>query len=471
MHRTSNLSNRQNRSTRGQNSALQQIGPRPAFQTPVEPRKTRLVAPFFAAWAAFVLCQPASAQTLKVLHSFNCSTDGCRAVKPLLLDGDTLYGTASSGTVFRIKTDGTVFTVLHSVGNYTYPNELILSGQTLYGTVRHSGSNGYGSIFRMDTSGSNYTVLRNFDIPDGTAPWGGVVIGGNSLYGTASGDGSLGGGTVFKINTNGSGFTVLHNFGSSTNLTEPSLPLAGLTIVGDTLYGTTEFGGAGQWGTVFRIGTDGSGFTLLHEFNGGDGAEPDAPLLVCGEVIYGTTRLNQAVFRMNTNGSGFVVLQSGLGDSSYSLGGLVLKGNTLFGTSPGAGRIYKLNTDGGGYATLHIFYLDSEGTYPWAGLVASGNRFYGVNNVQGEFMGGTLFEFDYPNTPVISQIIHTNGSVSITWPSTLDASYRVQYASQPAGAIWTDLSATITGTGSNLSFTDTTPADTQRFYRVALRLP
>src|SRR5207248_2193573 len=48
------------------------------------------------------------------------------SMKPLLLDGDTLYGTTTVGTVFRMKTDGTGFNVLHSIGgNSSTPNELI----------------------------------------------------------------------------------------------------------------------------------------------------------------------------------------------------------------------------------------------------------------------------------------------------------------------------------------------------------
>src|SRR5690348_11967581 len=64
----------------------------------------------------------------------------------------------------------------------------------------------------------------------------------------------------------------LHSFNSSDH----SNPYGGLLLSGDTLYGATEgdeFDASG-FGTVFRIKTDGTGFTNLHAFVGSDGASP-----------------------------------------------------------------------------------------------------------------------------------------------------------------------------------------------------
>ena len=60
---------------------------------------------------------------------------------------------------------------------------------------------------------------------------------------------------MFKINTDGSGFAVLKSFAGA----DGAGPYAGLTPSGNILYGTTYYGGTWDNGTIFKIGTDGSG--------------------------------------------------------------------------------------------------------------------------------------------------------------------------------------------------------------------
>src|SRR6266568_1651484 len=57
-----------------------------------------------------------------------------------------------------------------------------------------------------------FTTLHNFDSGDGVDPSGSLVLSGSSLYGTAVVGGSFGAGAVFKLNTDGTGFTNLHSF-------------------------------------------------------------------------------------------------------------------------------------------------------------------------------------------------------------------------------------------------------------------
>ena len=128
-------------------------------------------------------------------------------------------------------------------------------------------------------------------------PQGGLILAGNILYGTAANGGSSGNGTVFAVNTNGTGFTNLHSFSAAvanglgiyTN-SDGGSPLAGLILSGNTLYGTAYQGGPyANYGTVFAVNTDRTGFTNLHSFAGSpsDGSEPYAGLILSGNTLYG----------------------------------------------------------------------------------------------------------------------------------------------------------------------------------------
>src|SRR5262245_25921595 len=121
---------------------------------------------------------------------------------------------------------------------------------------------------------------------DGANPNSGLVLSGNALYGTVGFGGSTDQGDVFKVNTDDSGFTNLHSFTGGFN---EAYSDAGLFLSGNTLYGTTYLGGLGNKGTIFKINTDGSGFTNLHHFAGTpDGANLYGGLVLSGNTLYGT---------------------------------------------------------------------------------------------------------------------------------------------------------------------------------------
>jgi uncharacterized repeat protein (TIGR03803 family) len=126
----------------------------------------------------------------------------------------------------------------------------------------------------------------------------GLILAGNVLYGTAQYGGSSGNGTVFALNTDGTGFTNLYSF-STTDTNgcngDGANPEAGLILSGNTLYGTANLGGNSDSGTVFSVQTNGSGFAAFSSFsttdtNGfnSDGANPQAGLVLSGNTLYGT---------------------------------------------------------------------------------------------------------------------------------------------------------------------------------------
>src|SRR5262249_12278486 len=116
-------------------------------------------------------------------------------------------------------------------------------------------------------------------------------------------------GTIFKITASGT-LTTLHSFRSDS---DGAIPQAGLTFGSDgSLYGTTREAPPYR-GSAFKITTNGD-FTVLARFNGTNGAAPWNGALVQGSDghFYGTTSLGGSawpslpgygtVFRVTTNG-------------------------------------------------------------------------------------------------------------------------------------------------------------------------
>jgi len=241
------------------------------------------------------------------------NSDGAGPAGGLTISGNTLYGTTSdggssgAGTVFGINTDGTGFTNLHSLiassdGSGSEAG-LILSGNTLYGTAGGGGFWGVGTVFRINTNGTCFTNLHSFSgiysfgNSEGSGPEGSLVFSGSTLYGTTVSGGGSGVGTVFRINNDGTCFTNLYNFTAlNGNInSDGAEPIGGFTLSGNTLYGTAYTGGSSGKGTIFAINTDGTGFTNLHSFTAtsgtksinSDGAVPFASLLFSGNNLYG----------------------------------------------------------------------------------------------------------------------------------------------------------------------------------------
>jgi uncharacterized repeat protein (TIGR03803 family) len=113
-----------------------------------------------------------------------------------------------------------------------------------------------------------FTNLHSFTGSDGAGSVAGLIMEGDTLYGTAASGGSSGSGTVFKLNTDGTGFTNLYNF---TGGSDGANPFSTLVLSNNRLYGTANTGGNGSpshaaSGTVFAVNSDGTGFTNLYRF-------------------------------------------------------------------------------------------------------------------------------------------------------------------------------------------------------------
>ena len=277
-------------------------------------------------------------------------------VKGTLYGTTAKGGTNDAGTVFAIDKSGKE-TVLHSFGGSGEGSNpyaaLINVGSSLYGTTAYGGTDGYssGTVFKIKKSGTE-TILHSFGASgDGANPVAGLLNVNGTLYGTtidggAYSSGSYAFGTVFAITTSGAE-NVIHNFGRSG---DGAQPVAGLINVKGTLYGTTPEGGAycgssGGCGTVFEIATSGTE-SVLYSFKGGsdDGYGPTAGLLNVNGTLYGTTEYggatnNGTVFAITTSGVETVLrsFKGGSGDGSKPYATLINVKGTLYGTTTGGG--------------------------------------------------------------------------------------------------------------------------------------
>jgi len=206
-----------------------------------------------------------------VLHAFQPAKDGAYPYSGLVLDAaGNLYGTTSlgdslqgrpscCGTVFKVDTTGAE-TVLHHFkkgqdGRHPRAGLIQDSAGNFYGTTSEGGSEcgvpGCGTIFKLDTTGTESVLYSFSGAPDGANPTAGLIqdAAGN-LYGTTSAGGASGFGTVFKLDTTGKE-TVLYSF---TGGTDGATPFAGLIRdAAGNFYGTAYGGGASGIGTVFKL--------------------------------------------------------------------------------------------------------------------------------------------------------------------------------------------------------------------------
>ncbi len=115
------------------------------------------------------------------------------------------------------------------------------------------GTNGDGTIFSI-TTGGVFTTLHQFNGQDGGNSMAPMMLDSDGyLYGATTSDGMNTGGTIFKISPEGV-FSTVYNFCSQADCTDGSFPIGGLLQANDgNLYGTTYLGGAGNFGTVFKL--------------------------------------------------------------------------------------------------------------------------------------------------------------------------------------------------------------------------
>lgn len=354
-------------------------------------RATNVVTSLLAVLGfAVLMAQSAQAHPFSVAYTFKGGTDGATPESGLVLGaGGDLYGTTNkggaygAGTVYKLIPSGAetvVYTFTGgSDGKYPYGPLVPDSANNLYGTTVVGGTYGFGTVFKLDSTGKE-TVLYSFlGGSNGQYPWAGLAFdSAGNLYGTTLGGGTSDYGTVFKLDATGHQ-TVLHSFTGTGG--DGEYPYAGMVLDASTnLYGTTNQGGNSGSGVVFKVTPSGSE-SVLYSFTGGaDGGSPMFGVLVFDTAgnLYGTT----------------------------SDGGV-----------HGDGTVFKLATNGQ-EAVLYSFCSVAgckDGVIPWAGLVMDevGNL-YGTTTQGGTANGGTIFELDPTGNETV--LYNFTGKSDGSWP-------------------------------------------------------
>lgn len=304
------------------------------------------------------------------LGSFQIGTTGrvSRAQLVSMPDG-FLYGATSLGTGVSGQPVGTVFKLNPAGGiNSVFPipgggvNAMVplslVSGEA---GILHVLGSSPGGLWRVPTTGVGSTAIFNLPTSgdSGIFPWRIMRHSDGNLYGITVGTSSVGTtpgrrGTIFRISPNGTGFTVLHDFQSETGVA----PMGNMVEGPDgSLYGTTISGGANLDGVIFKLTTSGQ-YTVLHHVN--DHAPQGDLLLASDGRLYGTSTrggssLAGSIFRINTNGTGYQVIYTfkNVG-SAYPNGYLPMAGLV----QADDGNLYGVTTEGGAGGKGTIFRID-----------------------------------------------------------------------------------------------------------------
>lgn len=215
----------------------------------------------------------------------------------------TLGGAWAYGTLYRISTTGdfkVLYAFGRRPNDALDPNSppLEVSG-ALYGTTGRGGDDnscntGCGAVYRLTLAGKEKVVYSFQGANVGWWPAGGLIYADGTLYGVTIWGGKTRGfccGTVYSLSTSGN-HTVLYRFQSALTGTSPETTLVEMSGV---LYGTTSAGGSGgrhrRQGTIFSVPVGGGSEQVLHSFTGppNDGADPVAMLTDVNGTLYGTT--------------------------------------------------------------------------------------------------------------------------------------------------------------------------------------
>ncbi len=263
--------------------------------------------------------------------------------------------------------------------------------------------------FAISAPAGTYKELHSFDYNSPAhSPYAGVVFDrAGNLYGVAAYGQDYTDGAIFELTPSGNGWTYQERFKFELLFHEDYYgqePIGGLAIdEGNNVYATASFGnsdGATSCGTVFSLSTQ----TVIHNFRGPDGCDPEANLHYYNGRLWGTTRSGGAkgqgtVFSMDTNGNSFQ-FDSFCGNGREPSGGINVWGYgvTSSGGPTGKGNIYRYKLDPKRVLINKLnFSLNGKAGYAPMGdvlavYVGGVRKMYGTTSAGGTGGGGAVYQ-------------------------------------------------------------------------------
>jgi uncharacterized repeat protein (TIGR03803 family) len=305
----------------------------------------------------------------------------------------------------------------------------------------------------------NLDTLVSFEGGDGNFPSGSLIAdAAGDLFGTTSQGGADGFGTVFEIAKTKHGYastpTTLVSFTGANGKSPDGSLIA--DAAGD-LFGTTAYGGADGFGTVFEIAKTRHGYasapSTLVSFTGADGKYPFGSLIAdAAGDLFGTSEEGGAdnegtVFEIAKTEGGYgapttLVSFSGA-NGQYPVGSLIadaagdLFGTTSEGGADGDGTVFEIVKTEGGYATTPttlVSFTGADKRYPLGSLIAdAAGDLFGTTEGGGIDDNGTVFE-----------IVKTEGGYATT-PITL-VKFNGANGAQPSGSLIANAAGDLLGT-------------------------
>jgi uncharacterized repeat protein (TIGR03803 family) len=339
----------------------------------------------------------------KDLHFFNLTNgifpNGVYPSSLLVSDGNTLYGTTygveqfnnpydlpissgSYGTIYSIPKSGGQLTTIHAfngVDGYLVNQQVILDGNTLYGTTVFGGLNGYGIIFSIPKTGGALTTLFS-----GTqfraSPNVGFILNGK-LYGTVTYSGTNGP-LVFSLNISNNILTYLT---PQLQATGPwgDIPCRVINTDGTLIYGMTEIGHQNRdlsgYGTIFSTPISGGPVNFLLFFDQSTvGRDPIKGFYLNGNTLYGTVSNGlggpSTIFSIPKSGGSPTILYT---TSLYIYSTFISDGTNIYGTSTES--VFYFPISGGPLKTIYTFNCITGGCGSSADLLLDGTTLYGTN--------------------------------------------------------------------------------------------
>ncbi len=255
------------------------------------------------------------------------------------------------------------------------------------------------------------TTIATFNGANGLAPFAGLTIdSAGNLFGTTNWGGAANKGTVFEVAKGSGGYSLstIATFDGTNGSYSRAVLFADSA---GNLFGTTNSGGAHDYGTVFELVKGSGGYTLstLATFDGTNGISPNSALIAdSAGNLFGTTNSfgpggAGTVFELVKSSGGYSI--STLAAFSSNSGGNPVAGviadnaGNLFGTTAGigatdAGTVFELVKGSSGYTlTTLATFNGTNGAAPYGSLMAdSAGNLFGTTYNGGANDKGIVFE-------------------------------------------------------------------------------